>query len=329
MSFIPLNEIRSTPVISHVSDDSRDPDLGDLTPRASRGKPAAGQPSAISHARLPPWFKVNAHTGPDYLDVKYTIARLGLHTICEEARCPNRWECWNARTATFLILGHVCTRRCRYCSVETGRPHAVDPDEPRRVAEAVQALALRHAVVTSVNRDELPDGGASVFAETIRRTRRINPGCTIEVLIPDFEGNEAALASVCAERPDILNHNIETVPRLFPSIRPQGKYPRSLNLLAKAKEQGMRTKSGLIVGMGETLDELREVMQDLRAAACDVLTIGQYLQPTRDHLPVARYYDPTDFADLRDKARAMGFCQVESGPLVRSSYHAGQHLHQD
>ncbi|MEQ1628486.1 MAG: lipoyl synthase, partial [Nitrospira sp.] len=274
--------------------------------------------------RLPAWFKVEAQTGPDYLDIKQTMDRLKLHTICEEARCPNRWECWNARTATFLILGDICTRRCHYCSVETGRPLAVDHGEPMRVAEAVQALGLRHAVITSVNRDELPDGGASIFAETIRRTRALSPGCTIEVLIPDFEGNERALATVCAEQPEILNHNIETVRRLFPSLRPQGKYQRSMELLGKAKQQGMTTKSGLILGMGETLDEARDVMRDLRAVNCDILTIGQYLQPTRDHLPVTRYYDPADFALLKEEGIARGFTHVESGPLVRSSYHAEQ-----
>jgi lipoic acid synthetase len=276
--------------------------------------------------RLPSWFKVNAQTGPDYLDIKQTMDRLKLHTICEEARCPNRWECWNARTATFLILGDICTRRCHYCSVETGRPLAVDHGEPMRVAEAVQALGLRHAVITSVNRDELPDGGASIFAETIRQTRALSPGCTIEVLIPDFEGNAAALATVCAEKPEILNHNIETVRRLFPSLRPQGKYQRSMELLGKAKEQGMTTKSGLILGMGETLDEARDVMRDLRAVNCDILTIGQYLQPTRDHLPVSRYYDPADFALLKEEGIAAGFTHVESGPLVRSSYHAEQQI---
>ena len=274
--------------------------------------------------RLPAWFKVNAQTGPDYLEIRQTMDRLQLHTICEEARCPNRWECWNARTATFLILGDICTRRCHYCSVETGRPPAIDRSEPRRVAEAVQALGLRHAVITSVNRDELPDGGAAIFADTIRQTRTLSPGCTIEVLIPDFEGNAAALATVCAEQPEILNHNIETVPRLFPSLRPQGKYHRSIELLGRAKQQGMTTKSGLILGMGETLDEAREVMRDLRAVDCDIITIGQYLQPTRDHLPVARYYDPGEFAQLKEEGMTMGFAHVESGPLVRSSYHAEQ-----
>ncbi|MDF0674869.1 MAG: lipoyl synthase [Nitrospira sp.] len=301
MSFIPLDRLRSASV-------------------------TGSHPSPVSRPRLPSWFKVQAKTGPNYLDIKQTMERLTLHTICEEAGCPNRWECWNARTATFLILGDICTRRCHYCSVETGRPNPVDEREPGRVAEAVRALGLRHAVITSVNRDELPDGGAWVFAETIRQTRRLNPDCTIEVLIPDFEGNEAALATVCAEKPEILNHNIETVRRLFPSIRPQGKYQRSIELLARAKEHGMRTKSGLILGMGETLDEAREVMRDLRAVECDIMTIGQYLQPTRDHLPVARFYDPSEFALLKEKGLAMGFTHVESGPLVRSSYHAEQQV---
>ncbi|MFO0705463.1 MAG: lipoyl synthase [Nitrospira sp.] len=281
---------------------------------------------AEDRPRLPAWFKVQAQTGPDYLDIKQTMERLNLHTICEEARCPNRWECWNARTATFLILGDICTRRCHYCSVETGRPMAVDFGEPQRVAEAVQALGLRHAVITSVNRDELLDGGAGIFAEAIRRTRELSPGCTIEVLIPDFEGNDDALTTVCAEKPEILNHNIETVRRLFPSLRPQGKYQRSIELLGQAKRQGMTTKSGLILGMGETLDEAREVMRDLRAAHCDILTIGQYLQPTRNHLPVDRFYEPSIFSALKAEGLAMGFAHVEAGPLVRSSYHADRHV---
>ncbi len=305
MSFVPLDQLRTT---------------------SCQPSSISSQPSPDYRLRLPSWFKVTARTGPDYLDIKQTMERLKLHTICEEARCPNRWECWNARTATFLILGDICTRRCHYCSVETGRPHAVDHDEPTRVAAAIQALGLRHAVITSVNRDELPDGGASVFAETIRQTRRLNPTCTIEVLIPDFEGNEKALAAVCAEEPEILNHNIETVRRLFPSIRPQGKYQRSIDLLERAKQLGMKTKSGLILGMGETLEEAREVMRDLRGVDCDILTIGQYLQPTRDHLSVARFYEPSEFALLKEEGLAMGFSHVESGPLVRSSYHAEQQV---
>jgi lipoic acid synthetase len=303
MSFIPLDQLR-------------------FSAQAGSLQPSAVSPST----RLPPWFKVQATTGPDYLDIKQTMDRLKLHTICEEARCPNRWECWNARTATFLILGDICTRRCHYCSVETGRPMAIDHGEPRRVAEAVHVLALKHAVITSVNRDELADGGAAIFAETIRQIRQLNAHCTIEVLIPDFEGNEAALATVCAEKPEILNHNIETVRRLFPSLRPQGKYQRSIELLGQAKQLGLRTKSGLILGMGETMDEALEVMRDLRSVGCDIMTIGQYLQPTREHLPVARYYDPSDFVVLKEEGIALGFTHVESGPLVRSSYHAEQHL---
>ncbi|MDC8448617.1 MAG: lipoyl synthase [Nitrospira sp.] len=310
MSFVPLAHLQSS--------------LGHDNQPASLAQ--RGEPSSDRRPRLPPWFKITAKTGPGYLDIKQTMERLKLHTICEEAGCPNRWECWNARTATFLILGDICTRRCHYCSVQTGRPLPVDEREPERVAEAVRALGLRHAVITSVNRDELPDGGAWVFAETIRQSRRLNPICTIEVLIPDFEGNEEAIAVVCAEKPEILNHNIETVRRLFPSIRPQGKYQRSIDLLARAKQHGMKTKSGLIVGMGETLHEAREVMRDLRAVDCNILTIGQYLQPTRDHLPVSRFYDPSEFALLKEEGLAMGFSHVESGPLVRSSYHAEQQV---
>jgi lipoic acid synthetase len=267
---------------------------------------------------------VKIRQGPDYLDIRRIMDTLGLHTICEEARCPNVWECWNNRTATFLILGDICTRRCHYCAVTTGRPMELDWDEPIRVAEAVQALGLRHAVITSVNRDELEDGGASMFVKTIRQIRRRIPLCAVEVLIPDFAGNEAALGTVVAERPDILNHNIETVRRLFPSIRPQGKYVRSIELLGRAKRMGARTKSGLIVGMGETVEEVWEVMRDLRSVGCDIMTIGQYLQPTEAHLPVARFYDPGEFASLKEGGLALGFTHVESGPLVRSSYHAEQ-----
>ncbi|MCA9472630.1 MAG: lipoyl synthase [Nitrospirales bacterium] len=272
--------------------------------------------------RLPEWFKVKLKQGPDYRDIRTIIDERGLHTICEEARCPNMWECWNNRTATFLILGDICTRRCHYCSVETGRPTGLDHEEPRRVAEAVEAMRLRHAVITSVNRDELPDGGASIFAETIRQIRERLPTCGIEVLIPDFQGNEEALATVLAERPDILNHNIETVPRLFPSVRPQGKYQRSLDLLKHAKASGATTKSGLIAGLGETTNEVREVMHDLHEVSCDILTVGQYLQPTKDHMPVARFYSPQEFEMLKEEALTLGFKHVESGPLVRSSYHA-------
>ncbi|WP_447972275.1 lipoyl synthase [Nitrospira sp. Kam-Ns4a] len=289
---------------------------------SARAPASAGEPARAG--RLPPWFKVRINQGPDYRDIRRLVDSLGLHTICEEARCPNVWECWNNRTATFLILGDTCTRRCHYCAVRTGRPEPVDPDEPMRVARAVQALGLRHAVITSVNRDELEDGGAAVFAETIRQIRRMIPTCAVEVLIPDFEGDEAALATVVAAQPDILSHNIETVRRLFPSIRPQGKYQRSLDLLERARRMGARTKSGLIVGMGETLDEVREVMRDLRAAGCEILTVGQYLQPTKQHLPVVRFYYPEEFAALKAEGLALGFTHVESGPLVRSSYRAEQ-----
>jgi len=282
----------------------------------------------IGHSgrRLPPWFKVTIRQGPDYRDIRRTMDSLGLHTICEEARCPNVWECWNNRTATFLILGDICTRRCHYCAVTTGRPLELDREEPLRVAQAVQALGLRHAVITSVNRDELEDGGAWIFAETIRHIRRLVPACAVEVLIPDFEGNDAALAAVVAEKPDILNHNIETVRRLFPSIRPQGKYERSLTLLDRAKRMGARTKSGLIVGMGETNEEVRGVMRDLRTVGCDIMTIGQYLRPTKQHLPVARYYHPDEFAAFKAEGLSLGFSHVESGPLVRSSYHADRQV---
>jgi lipoic acid synthetase len=281
---------------------------------------------ARARPRLPAWFKVKLRTGPDFQDLRATLDRLGLHTICEEARCPNQWECWNNRTATFLILGDICTRRCHYCAVETGRPLPVNRDEPARVAQAVQAMGLRHAVITSVNRDELEDGGASVFAESIRQIRRLVPVCTVEVLIPDFEGDETALATVAAERPEILNHNIETVKRLFPSIRPQGRYDRSIELLGRAKRLGVTTKSGLIVGMGEAEDEIRQVMRDLRSVGCDILTIGQYLQPTKQHLPVARFYHPNDFVRFKEGGLTLGFRHVESGPLVRSSYHAEQQV---
>ncbi|MBM4123653.1 MAG: lipoyl synthase [Nitrospira sp.] len=294
------------------------------THEIGRAKASASLPA--EKRRLPPWFKVKIARGADFLDIRHTMDKLGLHTICEEARCPNIWECWNQRTATFLILGDICTRRCHYCAVTTGRPSALDREEPLRVAQAVQALGLKHVVITSVNRDELEDGGAAIFAETIRQIRRLIPTCTIEVLIPDFEGNEAALSAVIAERPDILNHNIETVCRLFPSIRPQGKYDRSIELLGRAKQLSARTKSGLIVGMGETGEEIREVMRDLRSVGCDILTIGQYLQPSKQHLPVDRFYHPDEFVALKDEGLAMGFSHVESGPLVRSSYHAERQI---
>ncbi|MBI4401836.1 MAG: lipoyl synthase [Nitrospirae bacterium] len=307
MTFVPVNAIRSS---------------RDIRPPGDRDR--TGQ--TVGSGRLPSWFKVKIRQGPDYQDIRRIMDTMKLHTICEEARCPNVWECWNNRTATFLILGEICTRRCHYCAVTTGRPSELDREEPVRVAQAVQALGLRHAVITSVNRDELDDGGASMFVETIRQIRRLSPTCAVEVLIPDFEGNEAALASVVAEKPDILNHNIETVRRLFPSIRPQGKYDRSITLLDRAKRMGARTKSGLIVGMGETVEEVREVLHDLRGVGCEILTLGQYLQPTKQHLPVTRFYHPDEFAAFKAEGLALGFHHVESGPLVRSSYHAEQQV---
>lgn len=273
---------------------------------------------------LPSWFKVQLRSGPHFKEIRQLVETYRLHTICEEARCPNQWECWNNRTATFLILGDICTRRCHYCSVTTGRPLEVDREEPQRVADAVKLLKLRHAVITSVNRDELPDGGAGLFAETIRCIRREIPSCTVEVLIPDFQGHQEDLATVIGENPDILNHNIETVPRLFPSIRPQGKYSRSLDVLRWAQELGARTKSGLMAGLGETEEEIRNVLKDLRTVGCEMLTLGQYLRPTLQHAPVARFYTPEEFAGFKREALDLGFHHVESGPLVRSSYHAEQ-----
>ena len=271
---------------------------------------------------MPPWIRVRLRQGQDLARLRGLMRDATLHTVCEEARCPNLWECWNRGTATFMILGDICTRSCGFCAVKTGRPLEVDGDEPRRVAEAVRAMGLRHAVVTSVNRDELRDGGAWVFAETIHAIRRLNPDCTVEVLIPDFQGSAAALLTVLNAAPDLLNHNTETVPRLYPTVRPQARYDRSLQLLARAKTCGARTKTGLMVGLGETVDELLAVFSDLRDVGCDILTVGQYLQPTREHLPVVRYYPPEEFAALRERAVALGFAHVEAGPLVRSSYHA-------
>ena len=273
---------------------------------------------------LPPWFTIQLRSGPHYQELRQLTQTHQLHTICEEARCPNLWECWNNRTATFLILGDICTRRCHYCSVTTGRPSELDLEEPQRVADAVRILKLRHAVITSVNRDDVPDGGAKLFAETIARIREVNPTCTVEVLIPDFQGQQHSLATVIDEKPDILNHNIETVPRLFPTIRPQGKYARSLKVLHWAQEMGARTKSGLMAGLGETEEEIRTVMYELRTVGCEMLTLGQYLRPTLGHAPVARFYTPEEFEGLKQEALALGFHHVESGPLVRSSYHAEQ-----
>jgi lipoic acid synthetase len=285
----------------------------------------AGAPRARRH---PDWLKATMPAGEAVRDLRQLLRGLNLNTVCEEARCPNLGECWDQRTATVMILGDVCTRSCGFCAIKTGRPTWFDPDEPRRVAEAVAAMGLEHVVVTSVARDDLPDGGASAFAETIRQMRARSPGMGVEVLIPDFNGDAAALRVVMEAGPDVLNHNLETVERLQKPVRRRARYDRSLGVLERAKacarELGREahTKSSIMVGLGEERRELLQAFRDLRAVECDILTIGQYLRPTVEHLPLVRYYHPDEFADLRREALTMGFRHVESGPLVRSSYHA-------
>jgi lipoic acid synthetase len=275
-------------------------------------------------SRLPKWFRVQAPGSRPYLELKKLVDDHRLHTVCESARCPNIGECWGAKTATFMILGDICTRRCGFCAVKTGRPAGLDTDEPYRVARAVAALGLRHAVITSVNRDELEDGGSDIFAETIRQVHTACPETSVEVLIPDFQGNEAALETVLEAEPEILNHNLETVPRLYRLMRPQANYAQSLELLrrARAHSSTLPIKSGIMVGAGETLEEVRRTIRDIAQQGTDILTIGQYLQPSFAHVPVERFYEPGEFADLRSDALGEGFRHVESGPLVRSSYHA-------
>ena len=285
------------------------------------------QEAPLQQHRRPEWLKVRVPGGENFTRLKGLIDRHKLHTVCEEARCPNMAECWNSGTATFIILGDICTRSCGFCAVKTGKPQGLDLEEPYRVADAIRVMGIRHAVITSVNRDELPDGGAAIFAETIRQARRVNPGVSLEVLIPDFRGVEWALDIVIDARPDILNHNTETVPRLYPTVRPQAKYDRSLQLLARAKTGGMTTKSGLMLGLGESFDEVVSVLQDLHGTRCDIVTLGQYLQPSKDHLAVQRFVHPDEFAALKKVGLEMGFMHVESGPLVRSSYHAANHGH--
>ena len=272
----------------------------------------------------PPWLKVKAPGSPNYLRLKRLMGDLALNTVCEEAHCPNIGECWHHGTATFMILGDVCTRNCPYCAVAHGKPATLDTAEPGRVADAAEQMRLRYVVITSVDRDDLPDGGASIFAETIRQIRRRLPECRIEVLIPDFQGKEAPLQAVLDAGPDILNHNTETVPRLYRKARPGGRYERALGLLDRARRYAPRipTKSGLMVGLGEEWDEVIATLADLHAVGCGILTIGQYLSPSSAHLPVARYYHPEEFDMLKTTALSMGFGHVESGPLVRSSYHA-------
>jgi lipoyl synthase len=272
----------------------------------------------------PSWLKAKAPVGDNFHNLKKLARGLGLHTVCESAQCPNIGECWDHHTATFMLLGDICTRRCGFCAVPKGRPEAIDWDEPRRVAEAVATLGLRHAVVTSVNRDDDNVGGARIFAETIRQIRALVPECRIEVLIPDFQGLEEPLRIVLDAKPNVLNHNTETVPRLYRAVRSGARYKRTLDLLANAKQwdRAMVTKSGVMVGIGEETDELIAVFRDLGERGVDILTIGQYLRPSKDHLPMTRYYTPAEFVSLKEEALKFGFKHVESGPLVRSSYHA-------
>ena len=272
--------------------------------------------------RLPPWFKIRFNTSDQFTLVRSQIRINELNTVCQSAACPNRTECWNAGTATFMILGNVCSRACRFCNVTKGRPEGIDAEEPGRVAEAVAVLRLKYAVVTSVTRDDLEDGGAMVFAETIDAIRAKSQGCRVEVLIPDFQGSEPSLQTVLDADPDVLGHNMETVPSLYSRVRPQADYGRSLEVLSRAEKFGAVTKSGLMLGLGESLDEVRRVMADLHNIGCTILTLGQYLQPSRKYLPVEKYYHPDEFAELRNQALAIGFLNVVAGPLVRSSYYA-------
>ncbi len=286
-------------------------------------------PAGLTRGRRPEWLRVKSVDSPKYQELRGLFRGKSLHTVCEEAMCPNIGECWGRGTATFLLMGDTCTRSCGFCKIKTGRPSLLDPDEPRRVGESVAAMGLNHAVLTSVNRDEQKDGGAWVFAESIHWIRRLRPGCTIEVLIPDFKGDEAALQTVMDAQPEILNHNTETVPRLYKTVRPQAKYLRSMQLLQQAKQMdGLAlTKSGIMLGLGETWDEILQVMDDLRTHDVDIMTMGQYLQPSRFHLPIERYYPPAEFARLKEEGEQRGFKWVESGPLVRSSYHADGQAH--
>ncbi|MGQ9560529.1 MAG: lipoyl synthase [Candidatus Oleimicrobiaceae bacterium] len=274
--------------------------------------------------RKPPWLKVKLSGGEGFAVVRGLVEQHGLHTVCQSAHCPNIGECWGQRTATFMLMGDVCTRSCTFCAVEHGMPLPLDPDEAQRVAEAVATLGLEYAVITSVTRDDLPDGGAGHFAATIRAVRARRPACKVEVLIPDFYGAAAALDEVIAAQPDVLNHNVETVPRLYPLVRPQADYRRSLAVLARAAAAGLLTKSGLMVGLGETVEEVLATMEDLRTVGCRMLTVGQYLQPSIRHLPVHRFVAPQEFERVRAAGLAMGFSHVQAGPLVRSSYHAAQ-----
>lgn len=275
--------------------------------------------------RRPEWLRIKLGDNNNFSNLRQLVREQRLHTVCESARCPNLGECWNRGTATFMILGDICTRSCTFCNIEVGRPGHYDPDEPERVAQSVKQLNLRHAVITSVTRDDLSDGGAFIFAETIRRIRQKKPGCTVEVLIPDMKGDTDDLDTILDARPDILNHNLETVKRLQKALRVQATYQRSMFVLEYAKKRGFVTKTGIMVGVGETKDEIVSLMDDARAIDVDILTIGQYLPPSRQHYPIQRYYHPDEFDELKAIALDMGFRHVESGPLVRSSYHADAH----
>jgi lipoic acid synthetase len=301
-------------------------DTGVVKPKGThRIRAHEGLETVDIRSRKPGWLKVRSPGGPNYVQLQRMMRTESLHTVCEEAGCPNIGECWEAGTATFMILGDVCTRACKYCGVAHGMPTGLDTDEPRRVAESVARMALEHVVITSVNRDELPDGGAGIYADTIRRIHAQVPGCSVEVLIPDFKGDEASLRIVVEAEPEILGHNLETVDRLYPHVRPGGRYWRSISLLGAVKKMdpGMLTKTGIILGMGEEEHEIRQAMSDLREAAVDILTLGQYLRPSPMHIPVARWVSPEEFAEWRRVGGdEYGFRHVESGPLVRSSYHA-------
>jgi len=279
----------------------------------------------IPLGKRPEWLKVKLPTGDNYSDVRNLMREKKLNTVCEEAKCPNIAECWNHRTATFMILGDTCTRSCGFCNVKVGLPTELDLEEPRRVVDAIKQLDLRHAVITSVNRDELEDGGASIFKECVRLLREEKSDCTVEILIPDFKGEEKAFEIIMQYPPDILNHNLETVKRLYHVVRPQAKYERSLNLIEWFKSKRLKTKSGIMVGIGETTNEVLDLMKDLYSHGCEIMTIGQYLQPTKLHLPVDRFVTPEEFRMYKAEGLKMGFKIVESSPLVRSSYHADQH----
>jgi len=281
----------------------------------------------MARRRKPPWLRARLPGGEGYRRMRHLVDAHGLHTVCESAKCPNMGECWGRGTATLMILGDVCTRSCGFCHIKTGRPTELDTDEPRRVGEAAALMQLKHLVITSVNRDELDDGGAAIWAETIRQIRRQSPGTSVEVLIPDFEGDPDAMDTVFAERPEILNHNMETVRRLHPAVRPQARYERSIEVLRRAGEAGLVNKTGIMVGIGEEEEEIEELMRDVRAGShCRILTIGQYLQPTDRHLPIARWVTPEQFERYKHLGESLGFDHVESGPLVRSSYHAEEQV---